>query len=84
MGSLEERRTTGIGEELGKAGTAVKEGIIRSLRGINEIEAEMISLVRNTVSNTLRATGAVTGEISISSETSSKALSKRQKRLAVD
>lgn len=30
-----------------------------TLKGINEIEAEIVSLVRNTVSNTLRATGAV-------------------------
>jgi hypothetical protein len=58
----DEKDEAGMGVEIGKAGTAVKEGIISSLRGINEIEAEMVSLVRNTVSNTLRAIGAVTGE----------------------
>jgi hypothetical protein len=58
----EARSPTGIGEGIGKAGTTVKEGIIGSLRGINEIEAEMVSLVRGTISNTLRATGAVTSE----------------------
>ncbi len=42
-------------DRIGKAGIAVKEGIISSLQGINEIEAEIVSLVRNTVSNTLRA-----------------------------
>lgn len=47
---------------IGKAGSAVKEGVISSLKGINEIEAEIVSLVRNTVSNTLRATSAVAGE----------------------
>ena len=36
---------------IGKAGTAVKEGVVSSLKGINEIEAEIVSLVRNTVSN---------------------------------
>jgi hypothetical protein len=49
-------------EGIGKAGTEVKEGISSSLKGINEIEAEIVSLVRNTVSNTLRAGGEVAGE----------------------
>ena len=44
---------------IGEAGTTVKTGIAGSLRGIDEIESEIVSLVRNTVSNTLRATGAV-------------------------
>ncbi len=47
---------------MGEAGTAVKEGVVSSLKGINEIEAEIVSLVRNTVSNTLRATGEVATE----------------------
>ena len=49
-------------QDIGKAGSAVKEGVVSSLKGINEIEAEIVSLVRNTVSNTLRATGAVADE----------------------
>lgn len=49
-------------EKLGSAGTNVKEGIISSLKGINEIEAEIVSLVRNTVSDSLRATGSVANE----------------------
>ena len=47
--------TTNIGEELGKAGTTVKEGVVSSLKGINEIEAEIVTTVRNTVSTTLKA-----------------------------
>src|SRR5208337_1859772 len=50
-------------EAIGKAGYAVKEGIISSLKGINEIEGEIVSLVRNTVSNTLRSTGSIAGEM---------------------
>ena len=49
-------------ERIGKAGSTVKEGIVGSLKGINEIEAEIVSLVRNTVSNTLQATGSVATE----------------------
>ena len=45
-----------------KAGAAVKEGIIGSLTGISEIEAEIVGLVRNTASNSFRASGAVASE----------------------
>jgi hypothetical protein len=31
-------------EQIGKAGTTVKEGVISSLEGIKEIEAEIVSL----------------------------------------
>jgi hypothetical protein len=41
------------------AGNTVKTGIGGSLRGIDEIESDVVNLVRNTISNTLRATGAV-------------------------
>lgn len=44
---------------IGEAGSAVEECVISSLKGINEIEAEIINLVRNTVSNRHRATGSV-------------------------
>ena len=44
---------------IGAAGHTVKTGIVSSLRGIDGIESDIVSLVRNTVSNTLRATGAV-------------------------
>lgn len=47
---------------LGKIGTTVKEGVVMSLKGINEIEAEIVSLARNTVSSALRATGDIAGE----------------------
>ncbi|HXX82137.1 MAG TPA: hypothetical protein VEI46_11350, partial [Thermodesulfovibrionales bacterium] len=54
--------TSGEGAGISKVGTSVKEGVVSSLKGINEIEAEIVSLVRNTVSNTLRATGSVANE----------------------
>ncbi|SET08992.1 hypothetical protein SAMN05216412_103102 [Nitrosospira multiformis] len=41
------------------AGNTVKTGIASGLRGIDEIEADMVNLVRNTISHTLQATGAV-------------------------
>lgn len=56
----EEKETTG--PELQKAGTTMKEGIVNSLKGINEVEAEIVTLARNTVSQTLRATGDVAKE----------------------
>ncbi|MGC2423474.1 MAG: hypothetical protein WA666_03865 [Nitrospirota bacterium] len=46
-----EKALTHGGEELGMAGTTVKGEIASSLRGLNEIEAEIVSLVRDTVSN---------------------------------
>jgi len=33
-------------EEIGKAGTTVREGVISSLKGINEIEAEIVNVVQ--------------------------------------
>lgn len=41
-------------EALDRAGTKLKEGIINSLRGLNSIETEIASLVRITVSDTLK------------------------------
>ncbi len=59
----EEARTdAGIGGAIGSAGTAVKEGIVGSLKGISEIETEIVNLVRSTVSNALKATGAVASD----------------------
>ncbi|RPH83357.1 MAG: hypothetical protein EHM75_12130, partial [Desulfobacteraceae bacterium] len=53
---------TGVDEAIGKAGTSVKEGVVSSLKGINEIESEIVTLVRNTVSTTLRAGGSIVTE----------------------
>ncbi len=39
----EARNDPGSGSTIGRAGTAVKEGIIGSLKGLNEIEAEIVS-----------------------------------------
>jgi hypothetical protein len=46
-----------VGSSLGQVGTVIKDGIVGSLQGLREIEAEMVSLIRHTVSDTLRATG---------------------------
>lgn len=44
---------------LGGAGKALKDGIVGTLRGINEIESEVVSLIGNTLSGAIRLTGAV-------------------------
>src|SRR5438552_13102287 len=59
----EEMRTdAGVGENIGNAGAAVKDSIVGSVRGLHEIEAEIVSLVRHTLSDTVKATGAVASE----------------------
>ena len=59
----EEMRTdAGVGESMGNAGAAVKDSIVGSVRGLHEIEAEIVSLVRHTLSDTVKATGAVASE----------------------
>lgn len=58
----EARSDTGIGGTIGSAGTAVKEGIVGSLKGINAIETEIVNLVRSAVSNALNATGEVASD----------------------
>ena len=69
------------GRTIGAAGTAVRTGITGSLRGIDEIESDIVSLVRNTVSNTLRATGAVgTEAVSVASPAADKEPSSDQDR----
>ena len=60
--SHEEVAKTSVGETMGKAGTSVKEGIVSGLKGINEIETQMMGRSRNTVSETLKVTGSVVGE----------------------
>ena len=60
--SHEEVAKTSVGETMGKAGTSVKEGIVSGLKGINEIETQMMGLVKDTVSETLKVTGSVVGE----------------------
>ena len=46
--------TTDITDQVGTAGATVKSGIISSLKGIEEIEAEIVTLVRKTVSGTIK------------------------------
>jgi hypothetical protein len=45
----EVRTDAGVGESMGNAGATVKDSIIGSLRGLHEIEAELVSLVRHTL-----------------------------------
>lgn len=52
-----------VGAAMGNAGRTVKDGIIGSLKGINEIEAEIVTLVRDTVANSIRATGNVSSDL---------------------
>jgi hypothetical protein len=47
---------------LGSAGTAVKDGIVGSLKGLQEIESQIVSLAKNTATDVLKATGAVANE----------------------
>jgi predicted transcriptional regulator len=60
--SYEETPRTEIKAAMGEAGATVKEGVLSSLKGINEIETQIATLVRNTVSDTLKATGSVADE----------------------
>jgi hypothetical protein len=65
-GNVEERRpfmeqsneTTGE-SGITSAGTAIKNGVVGSLKGVNEIETQLVSVVGNAVSDTLRTTGTV-------------------------
>ncbi len=52
----------GLGETIGNAGTAVKDGVVGGLRGLHEIEMEVVELMRDTVSHSVQATGAVVKE----------------------
>jgi hypothetical protein len=58
----EETPRTDIKATMGKAGVTVKEGVLSGLKGINEIETQIVTLVKNTVSDTLQATGSVADE----------------------
>jgi hypothetical protein len=62
---MSEKETTSQGNSeagIGQAGSRVGEGIVGTLKGINEIEAEIVGVVRNTVSNSFKTLGAVAGE----------------------
>jgi hypothetical protein len=56
------RNDAGSGGAMGSAGTAVKEGIVESLKGLNEVETAIVNLVRSTVAQTLKATGEVASD----------------------
>lgn len=46
-------------DAIGKAGATVKQGVLNSFEVIKQIEAGLVSLVKNTVSETVKATGTV-------------------------
>jgi hypothetical protein len=48
---------------VGAIGTSVKEGVVQSLRGVDEVEAEAFNVVRDTVSNAIRTTGVVANDV---------------------
>ena len=60
--SYEQTPRTGMKATMGDAGATVKEGVLSGLKGINEIETQIVTLVKNTVSDTLKATGSVADE----------------------
>jgi hypothetical protein len=62
MAEAETKKTGGLGETLGQAGTTVKDGIVGSLKGLGEIEGQMVTVARNTVADALQATGSVATE----------------------
>ena len=75
----EVRTEAGVGESISRAGTAVKTGIVGSLQGLNAIATEVVNLVRQTVSNTVQATGSVASETVTVVSDVVKALCKPQK-----
>lgn len=44
---------------ISSTGAALKDGIVGSLKGVNEIETQLVSVVGSAVSDTLRTTGTV-------------------------
>jgi hypothetical protein len=49
-------------EESGNAQRTIKEGMINGFQVINQVEAGLVDLARHTVSDTMKATGAVANE----------------------
>jgi len=68
---------------LGEAGSTLKEGIVGSLKGLNEIGTQIISLAHNTLTDVLKPTGSVANETSMSARTSSEGQLKPPKKLLV-
>ena len=61
MAEAESKKPVDLGEKLGQAGTTVKDGIVGSLKGLGEIEGQMVTVARNTVGHALQATGSAAG-----------------------
>jgi hypothetical protein len=62
MSPQETKESKGVGEMLGGAGTTVKEGVVGSLKGLNEIGTQIVNLAGNTMTDVLKATGSVANE----------------------
>lgn len=62
MSETEQRSGSETNRTIGRAGSAVKVGVIRSLHGIYEIETEIVYLVRHTVADSLKTAGSLTAE----------------------
>jgi predicted transcriptional regulator len=60
--SYEEPPGADVRATIGEAGATVGEGVLSSFKGISEMETQIVTLVRNTVSDTIKATGSVAGE----------------------
>jgi hypothetical protein len=60
----EAEREDGQAIRLGKAGTAVKGGMIERIVDVQRIEGDLVQLVRTSVSDALRASGAAAGDMS--------------------
>ena len=63
MNQEEKPQNAGLGATLGNVGGAVKDGVVNSLKGLNEIENQIVTVARNTVTDTLKATGDVAGSV---------------------
>ncbi|MEJ2070706.1 MAG: hypothetical protein P8X58_09930 [Syntrophobacterales bacterium] len=63
----ESKEKGGAGESLGKAGTKVKDGIVGSLKGIQEIETEIVNVTRQTnlVKGAVRGASEVGGDVAL-------------------
>ena len=51
----------GLKGTLSNVGGAMKDGVVNSLKGLNEIENQIVTVARNTMTDTLQATGDVAG-----------------------
>ena len=73
-----------IGATISSTGSAVKDGFVSTVKGINEIESQIVGLVKNTVSDTLHAAGSMAGDAVDVTRGYFRARSKPPKKLGPD